>query len=58
MVRMVLGADLIHMITHKIISDIVGFLIAALAAIILLLPFTNPLFRWNISLIDFNFTFL
>lgn len=31
MVRMVLGADLIHMITHKIISDIVGFLIAALA---------------------------
>lgn len=53
MVRMVLGADLIHMITHKIISDIVGFLIAALAAIILLLPFTNPLFRWNISLIGF-----
>lgn len=41
MVRMVLGADLIHMMTHKIISDIVGFLIVALAAIILLLPFTN-----------------
>lgn len=27
MVRIVLGADLIHMMTHKIISDIVGFLI-------------------------------
>lgn len=52
-VRMVLGADLVHMLTHKIISDTVGFLIAALAAILLLLPFTNPLFRWNISLIGF-----
>lgn len=53
MVRMVLGADFIHMLAHKIISDIVGFSIAALAAILLLLPFTNPLFRCNISIIGF-----
>lgn len=53
MVRMVLGADLVHMLTHKIISDTVGFSLAALAAMMLLLPFTNPLFRWNISVIGF-----
>lgn len=53
MVRMVLGADFIHMLAKKIISDIVGFSIAAVAAILLLLPFTNPLFRWNISIIGF-----
>lgn len=53
MVRMVLGADSIDMLFHKIISDAVGFSIAALAAMLLLLPFTNPLFRWNISIIGF-----
>lgn len=52
-IKMVLGADSIHMRAHKVISDIVGFLISALVAILLLLPFTNPLFRWNTSVIGF-----
>lgn len=52
-IKMVLGADSIHMLAHKVISDTVGFSISALVAILLLLPFTNPLFRWNISVIGF-----
>lgn len=41
------------MTAHKFISDTVGLSIAALAAMLLLLPFTNPLFRWNVTIIGF-----
>lgn len=53
MIRMVSGAEPIRIVMNKIISDTVGFFIAALAAILLLLPFTNPLFKLNISIIGF-----
>lgn len=53
MIRIVLGADSKSMIFHKFTRDTLGFLLASILAISILLPFTNPLFRWNISLIGF-----
>ncbi len=52
-IRIVFGADVKRMIVHKFIKDTVGLCIAALAAVLLLLPFTNPLFRWDVSFIGF-----
>lgn len=53
MIRIVLGADSKSMIFHKFTRDTLGFSLASILAISILLPFTNPLFRWNISLIGF-----
>lgn len=52
-IRLILGADVSRIISHRFVADTIGFSIAALAAMLLLLPFTNPLFRWNISIIGF-----
>lgn len=53
MIRIVLGADSKSIMLDKFIKDTLGFSLAALASISILLPFTNPLFRWRISLISF-----
>lgn len=53
MIRIVLGEDSKSMIFHKFTRDTLGFSLASILAISILLPFTNPLFRWNISLIGF-----
>ncbi len=53
MVRIVLGSDANRLKIEKITSDTFGFSIATLAALILLSPFTNVLFRWNVSIIGF-----
>lgn len=52
-IRIILGADSNRIMIQKFIADTVGFSIAALAAVVLLLPFTNSLFRWNVSFIGF-----
>jgi len=53
MVRIALGSDSNRLKIKKISSDTIGFSIATLAALILLLPFTNLFFRWNVSIIGF-----
>lgn len=52
-IRIVLGADSKQMMLQKFGMDTIGFSIAAFSALLVLLPFTNPLFRWNVSIIGF-----
>lgn len=50
-IEIILGSDPKYLFIKKLRKDIYSYTIALIASILILLPFTKPLFRWNISLI-------